>query len=77
MLLVITERSEERKFVKEHFDECMEVFEKKLLRSDKPVCYRVAEELAKMYLEKMKEKDTAIVLLLGNEELLGLRLLLT
>jgi len=73
MLLVITKQCEERKFVKEHFEECMRILRTRL-RGDKQYCYDVVKELGKMYLE---EKDTVIILLLGNEELLGLRLLLT
>lgn len=73
MLLVITKQREERKFIKEHFDECMKTLKTQLRRS-KQYCYDVVRELGKMYLE---EKDTAIILLLGSEELLGLRLLLT
>jgi len=72
MLLVVAGQSEEKKLVKEHFDECMKTLRARL-RGDKQYCYDVIRELGKMYLE---EKDFAIVLLLGNEELLGLRLLL-
>ncbi len=72
MLLVITKQSEERKFIKEHFDECMKALRTQL-RGNKQYCYEVVRELGKMYLT---EEDVAIVLLLGNEELLGLRLLL-
>ncbi len=74
MLLVIAKQTGEKKLVKEQFDECMKFLGKQLNRSNKPYCYNIVEELAKMYLE---EKDTAIILLLGSEELLGLRLLLT
>ncbi|MEM4971896.1 MAG: hypothetical protein QXE01_11675 [Sulfolobales archaeon] len=73
MLLVIMKQSKERKFTKEHFDECMKTLKTQLRRS-KQYCYDVVRELGKMYLE---EKDTSIILMLGSEELLGLRLLLT
>jgi len=72
MLLVITKQSEERKFVKEHFDECIRILRERL-RGNKQYCYDLVRELGRMYLE---EKDTLLVLILGNEELLGLRLLL-
>jgi hypothetical protein len=73
MLLVVTKQSEERKFIKEHFNECMRTLRKQL-RGGKQYCYDVMRELGKMYL---KDMDIAIILLFGNEELLGLKLLLT
>lgn len=72
-MLLRVRRKGEHVLDKMDFEECMNAL-KSSLKRNKQYCYEVIKELGRTYL---KETDILLVLLLGTQELLGLKLLLT
>jgi len=71
MLLIIVRKNKVRAITRKDLNECIKVLRTRL-RGNNRYCYDAIKELVEPYLEL----DNAIIVLLGNEELLGLRLLL-
>ena len=71
MILIITRHIDDTYYSKEDLEDCIKRIRTKILRN-RSICYDIIRKAVKIH----EREETVIVILIGNEQLLGLKLLL-